>query len=276
MAILSLQSSVVRGYVGNAAALPLLHRMGVDVWPIDTVMFSNHPAHGAFTGQTHDPAGIADLVQGLSGSFDQCDGVLSGYLGQVGMGPVLLDAVAAVKQVRPDALYCCDPVMGDNGASYVAAGLPEFFRDRGVPAADIITPNVYEAAWLTGMTIESLDTARDAARELRAMGPGLVVITGISCGAELATLALDGELAWVVMTPKLGLASHGAGDAFTALFLGCYLASRNAPDALSRAASGLHAILQTSLDAKNDGDLRLIQALDAAVAPRELYAAQQL
>jgi pyridoxine kinase len=154
--------------------------------------------------------------------------------------------------------------------------LPEFFRDHGISAADIITPNVYEAAWLTGMTIESLDTARVAAQALRAMGPGLVVITGILCGAELATLALCGELAWVVMTPKLDLASYGAGDAFTALFLGCYLASRSARDALSRAASGLHAILQTSLDAKIDGDLRLIQALDAAVAPRKLYAAQQL
>ena len=142
MVVLSLQSSVVRGYVGNAAALPILHRMGVDVWPIDTVTFSNHPAHGAFTGQTHDPASLADLVQGLSDSFDQCDAVLSGYLGQAGTGPVVLDAVAAVKRVRPDALYCCDPVIGDNGASYVAAGLPEFFRDHGVPAADIVTPNV--------------------------------------------------------------------------------------------------------------------------------------
>lgn len=275
MAILSLQSSVVRGHVGNAAALPLLHRMGFEVWPIDTVTFSNHPGHGAFTGKVHDTEIIADLVAGLTTDLDPCEAVLSGYLGRAGTGPVVLDAVAAVKRARPDALYCCDPVIGDNGAPYVAEGLPEFFRDYAIPAADIITPNVFEAEWLTGIAITSLESARDAARALRPGGPGLVIVTGVRRGTDLVTLALDGASTWIAATPALDMASHGAGDAFAALFLGFYLSSRDTPDALSRAASGLHAILRRTLELGGGGDLRLIQALDAAVAPPDRFVAHR-
>ncbi|MBT5107974.1 MAG: pyridoxal kinase [Rhodospirillaceae bacterium] len=275
MAILSLQSSVVRGHVGNAAARPILHRLGFEVWAIDTVTFSNHPGHGAFTGRAHDPEIIADLIDGLTADLDRCDAVLSGYLGRAGTGPVVLDAVAAVKRARPDALYCCDPVIGDNGASYVSEGLPEFFRDHGVPAADIVTPNVFEAEWLTGIAIDSMERAHAAARALRSRGPGLVVVTGVRHDMESVTLALDGDVAWIVATPVLDMASHGAGDAFTALFLGFYLSSRDAPDALSRAASGLHAILRRTLELGGGGDLRLIPALDDAVAPTQQFKARR-
>lgn len=276
MAILSLQSSVVRGHVGNAAALPILHRLGFEVWPIDTVMFSNHPAHGAFTGQAHDPEIIAELVGGLAGDLDRCEAVLSGYLGRAGTGPVVLDAVAAVKRANADALYCCDPVIGDNGATYVAEGVPGFFRDHAIPVADIVMPNAFEAAWLTGVGVDSLDRARDAAQALRSRGPGLVVITGIRHRTELATLAVDGESAWAVSTPVLEMASHGAGDAFTALFLGYYLTNRDAADALGRAASGLHAILCKTLEFGDGGDLRLISALDDMAAPMERFVARRL
>ena len=275
MAILSLQSSVVRGHVGNSAALPILHRMGHDVWPVNTVTFSNHPAHGAYTGRVVRPSEIADLVSGLTSALDQCDAVLSGYLGRADTGPVVQDAVAAVKQRRPDALYCCDPVIGDNGASYVADGVAEFFRDHAIPAADIVTPNVFEAEWLSGCAIETLDSAVQAARILQSMGPSIALITGIRRGADLATIAVNHDCAWIAATPALDIPGHGAGDAFAALFLGHYLKDRDLPNALSRAASGLYAVLRaTQSTAGADGDLHLIPALDDMIAPAKIFPAE--
>jgi pyridoxine kinase len=276
MAILSLQSSVVRGHVGNSAALPILHRMGCDVWPINTVTFSNHPAHGAFTGRIAPPSEIADLITGLTSAFDQCDAVLSGYLGRADTGPVVLDAVAAVKQRRPNALYCCDPVIGDNGASYVAEGVAEFFRDHAIPAADIVTPNVFEAEWLSGRAIETPDSAVQAARALLSLGPSIALVTGIQSGGDLATIAVNQDNAWVVATPALDIPGHGAGDAFAALFLGHYLQDRDLPTALSRAASGLYAVLRATQSAGAGGDLHLIPALDEMIAPPKFFRAERL
>ena len=276
MAIVSFQSSVVRGYVGNSAALPLLHRLGHDVWPINTVTFSNHPAHGAYTGRIVPPDEITDLTAGLAASWRDCDAVLSGYLGRADTGPVVLETVAAVKSANPNALYCCDPVIGDNGAPYVADGIAEFFRDHALPVADMVTPNAYEAEWLTGRPLQSPLQARDAAVALQSMGPEIIVITGLQWDGAITTIAADLEGVWAVATPALDIPSHGAGDAFAALFLGFYLLSRNTPNALTRAASGLHSILQATQTAGGVGDLRLIPTLDEILAPSEIFSAEPI
>ena len=275
MAILSLQSSVVRGHVGNSAALPILHRMGYDVWPINTVTFSNHPAHGAFTGRVAAPPEIADLLSGLIESLDQCDAVLSGYLGRADTGPVMQDAIAAVKQRRPDALHCCDPVIGDNGASYVADGVAEFFKNFAVPAADIVTPNAFEAERLTGRAIGSPDNALQAARALQSMGPPIALVTGIQHGADLVTVAVDHKGAWIVAAPALEVPGHGAGDAFAALFLGHYLKDRDLPNALSLAASGVYAVLRATQAVGGASDLYLIPTLADIIAPPVLFPAEK-
>ena len=153
MQILSVQSSVAFGHVGNSAAVFPLQRLGHEVWPVNTVHFSNHTGYGEWRGPLLDPADVAAVIQGIGerGAFASIDAVLSGYQGDPAVGAVILDAVAAVRAANPDAVYCCDPVMGDVGRGmFVRPGIPEFMRDTVVPAADVITPNHFELDFLAG------------------------------------------------------------------------------------------------------------------------------
>ncbi|MGE5506671.1 MAG: pyridoxal kinase, partial [Actinomycetota bacterium] len=138
MQILSLSSAVAYGHVGNRAAVLPLQRLGFEVWPVDTVQFSNHPGHGGFAGTVARAEDVAALVDGLArlGVLDRCDGLLTGYLGDAGTGAA---ALAAHAGMRADALYLCDPVMGDEGPGVsVRPGIPDFMRERALPAADVV------------------------------------------------------------------------------------------------------------------------------------------
>ncbi len=134
MNILSIQSHVAYGHVGNAAAVFPLQRIGVEVWPVNTVQFSNHTGYGAWTGTVFGADHIRDVVKGIEdrGVFSSCDGVLSGYMGSAEIGEAILDAVARVKRANPTARYCCDPVIGDiDTGVYVREGIPDFIRTQG-------------------------------------------------------------------------------------------------------------------------------------------------
>ncbi len=151
MNILSIQSHVAYGHVGNASAAFALQRIGVEVWPILTVQFSNHTGYGSWKGRAFDAGMIREVMQGIGerGVLGQCDGVLSGYLGSAEIGAAVLDAVAQVKAANPKARYCCDPVIGDVGRNvFVQPGVAEFMRDCAVRAADIVTPNHFELDYL--------------------------------------------------------------------------------------------------------------------------------
>ena len=153
-----------------------LQRIGVEVWPIHTVQFSNHTGYGAWRGRVfdarHDPRAGARASRSAACSA-QCDGVLSGYMGSAEIGEAILDAVARVKRANPEARYCCDPVIGDVGRGvFVRPGIPEFMRERAVPAADVVTPNHFELdispAVDTGDAGGACTAAIDA---LHALGP---------------------------------------------------------------------------------------------------------
>src|SRR5262245_3905697 len=144
MNILTIQSHVAYGHVGNAAAAFALQRIGVEAWPIHTVQFSNHTGYGAWRGRAFDAGLIRELMDGIAerGVLGRCDGVLSGYMGSAEIGAAILDAVAAVKAANPRARYCCDPVIGDVGRGvFVQPGIAEFMRDCAVPVAHVVTPN---------------------------------------------------------------------------------------------------------------------------------------
>src|SRR6476661_7002230 len=179
MNILSIQSHVAYGHVGNAAATFPLQRIGVGVWPVHTVQFSNHTGYGEWTGRVFEAALITELVNGIGarGVLGTCDGVLSGYMGSADTGAAILDAVAAVRAANPKARYCCDPVIGDAGRVYVRDGVSEFMRDRALPAADVVTPNRFELETLTGLNAETATQAHAAIDALHARGPGAVLVT---------------------------------------------------------------------------------------------------
>jgi pyridoxine kinase len=281
MAILSIQSAVAYGHVGNSAAVFPLQRLGHEVWPVDTVQFSNHTGYGATRGRAWDAATIAEVIAGIGerGAFGQCEAVLSGYLGEAALGEVVLDTVRQVKAATPAALYCCDPVIGDDHSGiFVQAGLLAFFRDRAMPAADIVTPNRFELALLAGgAAVATTGDALAAAARLRAQGPRCVLATSLagSSAGEIAMLAAGDDGAWLVATPRLPILAHGAGDLTAALFLGHYLTSRDVAAALGDTASAVHAVLEETVR-RGAAELQIVAAQDALAAPPQRFRPQRI
>ena len=275
MNILSVQSAVSYGHVGNSAAVFALQRLGHEVWRIDTVRFSNHPGHGGFRGTAASAGELADLIDGLSerGWLARADAILTGYLGAADQGSVVAAAAARVKAANPRALWALDPVIGDKGRVFVKPGVPEFLR-AAASDADILTPNAFELAYLTGRRCDTPAQAAAAAQALRGGGPDrIVVVTGLAfADNDLTTLAVGASGAWQVTTPLIAHPANGAGDLFAALFLGRYLMRRDLADALDRATSSVHAVIVRSA-AAGARELALIAAQDELVEPRRRFGA---
>jgi pyridoxine kinase len=282
MNLLSIQSHVAYGHVGNAAAVFPLQRLGIEVWPVHTVQFSNHTGYGAWRGSVFDGRMIADVVEGIAerGVLGTCDGVISGYMGSAEIGEAILDTVAKVKKANPSARYGCDPVIGDVGRGvFVRAGIPEFMRDRAVPAADVITPNQFELDYLAGRTTETLADALTACDAVHARGPEAILVTSLHTRETpddaIDILASDEEGRFRVRTPKLPISVNGAGDAIAALFFAHYLASNSAADALTRAASSIFGLLARTAEAESR-EILLIEAQDEFVAPSRVFEAERV
>ena len=271
--ILSIQSLVSYGHAGNSAAMFPLQRLGHDVWPVVTVHFSNHTGYGAARGPLLESDDIAEVIRGVEdrGALDRCDAVLSGYQGAEDVGAVVLDAVSNVKKRNPEAIYCCDPVMGDVGRGFfVRPGIPEFMRDKVVPAADVITPNQFELAFLAGTEPRTLDEVVDAAEAVRATGPGTVLVTSVLAEEtpedSLDMVAVSAEGAWLVRTPRLPINPPGAGDLTSAVFLANVLAGHDLPTALARTASSVFAVMDATAEAEAR-EMRIIESQDALAEP---------
>lgn len=278
MNVLSIQSAVTYGHVGNSIAVFALQRLGHEVWPVDTVRFSNHPGHGGFRGSVTSPEALADLIEGLAERnwLGAADAVLSGYLGAAAQGPVLAATIARIKAANPKALWALDPVIGDHGRVFVKDGIPQFMRDVAVPAADILLPNAFELGYLTGQPCRSLAEAVASARALgRTSSDRLVVVTGLAPADRppftLTTLAVNAAGAWAVTTPAIEHPANGAGDLFAALFLGRFLMQRDVATALSLATSAVHAVVARSAEA-GTRELQVIAAQDALIQPQCLFA----
>lgn len=277
MNVLSIQSHVVYGHVGNSSAVFPLQRLGIEVWPIHTVQFSNHTGYGAWRGQVFDGAAIVDLIEGIAerGVLSRCDGVLSGYMGSPDIGAAIMMAVRRVRAANPAALYCCDPVIGDVGRGvFVRPGIPELMRDEVVPAADIITPNQFELEFLSGMTIGTLTEAKQAVANLQGAGPRVVLVTSLHVNGTpsdaIDLLAGEGGSFWCVRTPRLALDVNGAGDAVAALFFAHYARTRSAAAALGEAAASIYGVLKRTVDA-GSREILTVAAQDEFVAPTERF-----
>ncbi len=282
MRFLSLQSHVAYGYVGNRAATFPLQRLGHEVWAVNTVEFSNHTGYGAWRGRAASAEQVSEIVQGIEalGQLQRCDGVLTGYVGDAALADVVLDAAGRVRSANPRAVWCCDPVLGDiDTGVYVRPGIEAFFRDRAIPAADLVTPNHFELELLTGRTVSTMDEALAAAR-LLLQGPRLALITSLRRadappdGIEM--VAVTREAAWRVATPMIGfpIAPNGTGDAVAALFTAHWISGDEIPEALSKAASSIFAVLEAT-QAMGERELQLVAAQDRLVAPR-VFRAERL
>ena len=289
MNILSIQSHVVYGHVGNAAAVFPLQRLGFEVWPLHTLQFSNHVGYGDWAGDVFPADRLRALVEALErrGLLARCDAVLSGYLGDPGAVEAVADTIARVRRHAPGCFYLCDPVMGDLGEGlYVHEGIPDLMRGDLVPTADAITPNAFELGILSGRPIETVAQAVEAARGLigngRGAGPKVVVVTSLAIEApqgedRITVLAITADQAWQIAVPRLEVRPevHGGGDAFAALFLGHYLTGASLADALARATGAVFALFRASHEADSE-ELPLIDAQDQLAMPSVILEPQAL
>jgi pyridoxine kinase len=276
-ALLSIQSHVVYGHVGNSAAVFPLQRLGCEVWPIHTVQFSSHAGYPGWRGRAFDAALIDDCVAGLQaiGALARCEGVISGYLGKAEIGEAALRAVASVRRANPRAAYACDPVIGDEGRGvYVEAAIADFLRERALAAASVLTPNAFELAVLAGRPVGNLDEARAALALLRARGPQVVLVTSLRLDDTPADtidmLACEGDALWRLRTPKLPIAVNGAGDLTAALFFFHWLRSGSAAEALAAAASSVYGVVAATLRA-GARELEIVAAQEELVRPTRLF-----
>jgi pyridoxine kinase len=282
MNILSIQSHVAYGHVGNSAAVFPLQRLGVEVWPVDTVQYSNHTRYDSWKGRVFEADLVREIVRGIEerGVLGECDGVLSGYMGSVDIGNAILEAVESIKRANPSARYLCDPVIGDTDRGvFVHAGIPEFMKTQAVPAADIVTPNQFELDYLSGGTSATLADALAAVAAVRALGPRIVFVTSLRTAEtpdeSLDLLAADEEGTYLVRTPNLPIVPNGAGDAIAALLLMHNLRTGSSAEALSLAASSMFGILNRTCE-EGAAEILLIAAQEELISPSEVFPAQRV
>ena len=284
MNILSIQSWVSYGHVGNASAVFPLQRLGCNVWPINTVQFSNHTGYGHWTGQVYSGDSVRELVDGIEARdvFRGCDAVLSGYMGDAAIGEAILHAVTRVRQANPEAVYCCDPVIGDTDTGvYVRPGIEEFLRTRTLPAADIATPNRFEVERLTGLDCSTLEQAKSAVAQLaegmRPEGLRCVLMTSLETettpGDHIDMMVMEGGSFHLLRTPRLPVSVNGAGDAIAALFLFHRLRTGDAVAALEAAGSSVHGLLRVTAEA-GAREIQMVAAQAEFVTPSQVFRAE--
>jgi pyridoxine kinase len=211
----------------------------------------------------------------------KCDALLTGYVGDAALADVVLDTARRVRAANPAAVWCCDPVLGDTDTGlYVKPGIDAFFRDRALPAADLITPNHFELELLTGAKVTTLDGALAAARSLL-KGPRLALITSLlradAPDGVIEMLAVAAGAAWRIATPLIGfpVMPNGTGDTVAALFTAHWLKDRDVARALGTAASSIFAVLEVT-HAMGERELQLVAAQEQMVTPQRKFAAEKL
>jgi pyridoxine kinase len=281
MAILSIQSHIVYGSAGNSAAVFPLQRLGHEVWPVNTVEFSNHTGYGAWRGGALPAKLVGDLVRGIEerGVLSRCGALLSGYLGSAEIGMSVAEAVHRVKAVNPQALYCCDPVMGDVGRGlYVRTDIPGIFSGTLLPLADIATPNQFELEFLCGKECVSAESLKKSIGILHEKGPSVVLVTSYRGGdpGTLAMIVSDSSELWRVDTPELYFSNaiSGTGDLCSAIFLSSYIENSSVGYALEMTASAIYGILEATYRA-GDRELRIIDAQSELIRPSNRFKAIQ-
>jgi pyridoxine kinase len=283
MSVISIQSQVAFGHVGNSAAVFPMQMHGIDVTAVPTTLLSNRPGYPTIRGRVLDAPLVADLLRGVEerGVVDTCEMILSGYLGSAEIVAVVADFVARARASNPALRYCCDPVLGDRDRGlFVHADIPPLVRQRLCRLADIITPNHFEFEFLCGAKATTTNQMIEAARALMAQGPSTIVVTSAELedtpDDAIETLAIEqsrnGFKAWRVRTPKLPISPSGTGDLFASLLVSARVRGSDTPDALSHAASAIFAVLEKTA-ARGTEEMRIVESAELLVHPKRRFDA---
>jgi pyridoxine kinase len=266
MTVISIQSQVAYGHVGNSAAVFPMQTCGIDVVAVPTTLLSNRPGYPTIRGRILDADLVADLLTGIEerGVVNSCRMILSGYLGSPEIAEVVVEFVSRAKKHNPRLIYCCDPVIGDRDAGlFVQAAIPSMFRDSLCPLADIITPNHFELEWLSGAKASTMDEVVRSARTLSAAGPSTVIVTSAQLADtpedRIETIAIEGASGWRLSTPKLPISPSGTGDLFASLLVASLVRGADTQAALVEAVSATFAVLEYTAAAGTE-EMRIVEA----------------
>ncbi|WP_067703632.1 MULTISPECIES: pyridoxal kinase PdxY [unclassified Erwinia] len=283
--ILSIQSHTVFGHAGNSASEFPMRRMGANVWPLNTVQFSNHTQYGHWTGMVMPATHLTDIVKGIAeiDRLKTCDAVLSGYLGSAEQGEEILDIVRQVKAANPDAWYFCDPVMGHpEKGCIVAPGVAEFHTQSSLPASDIIAPNLLELEMLSGNTVANLEQAVASARELVAKGPKVVLVKHLARAGlrsdRFEMLLVTASEAWHISRPLVDFGVRqpvGVGDLTSGLLLVDLLHGKPLREALEHVTAAVYAVMLKTHE-MGEYELQLVAAQEGIAHPQQLFEAVKL
>ncbi|KPZ70276.1 Pyridoxamine kinase [Shewanella sp. P1-14-1] len=279
--IISIQSHVVFGHAGNSSAVFPLQRMGMEVWPIHTVQFSNHTQYSqGWKGRAFSADDINQLVTGIDniGKIADCQAVLSGYQGSAEQCQAIINTVNTVKQQNPTALYVCDPVMGDPEKGCILAdGITEQLINEVMPIADVIVPNQFELTQFTQMEINNLEQAKAACQKALSMGPKMVLVKHLhSVADDTFTMMLATELGcYITQRPQLEFDKQpvGVGDLISALFTGGLLNGMSEVDAFEHATNACYGVLKETHQ-RQEWELQTIAAQNELVNPSEKFRAK--
>lgn len=283
--ILAIQSHVVFGHAGNSAAEFPMRRLGANVWPLNTVQFSNHTQYGKWTGSVMPASHLSDIVQGIAdiGQLQRCDAVLSGYLGSAEQGEHILSIVRQVKAANPQAKYFCDPVMGHpEKGCIVAPGVAEFHTRCALPASDIIAPNLLELEILSGHTVNSVEEAVSAARELIVQGPQIVLVKHLARAGyqqdRFEMLLVTAEEAWHIHRPLVDFGERqpvGVGDVTSGLLLVKLLQGATLREALEHVTAAVYDVMVVTKKMA-EYELQLVAAQEGLVKPEHDFPAMKV
>jgi pyridoxine kinase len=273
MSVISIQSQVAFGHVGNSAAVFPMQMHGIDVIAVPTTLLSNRPGYATLRGRVLDAELVADLLRGIEerGAVDEASVILSGYLGSAEIATVVADFVERAKARNPALRYACDPVLGDRDRGlFVQPVIPPLVRDRLCPLADVITPNHFEFEWLAGAKAATTDQLFARAEALFARGLTTVVVTSAELAdtpdGEIDTVAIERARSLRVRTPRLPISPNGTGDLFAALYTAACVLNKDTPHALTHAASAIFAVLERTA-ARGTEEMRIIESAELLVRP---------
>lgn len=283
--ILAIQSHVVFGHAGNSAAEFPMRRMGANVWPLNTVQFSNHTQYGHWTGTVMPASHLTDIVKGIADidRLKTCDAVLSGYLGSAEQGEQILEIVRQVKQANPEAWYFCDPVMGHpEKGCIVAPGVAEFHCKASLPASDIIAPNLLELEMLSGSSVTSVEDAVTASRQLIAQGPKIVLVKHLARAGRRSDrfemLLVTAQEAWHISRPLIDFGVRqpvGVGDLTSGLLLVNLLKGETLKQSLEHITAAVYEVMLKTHE-MGEYELQLVAAQDLIAKPQQHFAAEKL
>jgi pyridoxine kinase len=223
MLVISIQSQVVHGHVGNSAAAYPIQAEGVGVAAVPTTLLSNHPRYPTVRGRVLEAGLVADLLRGVEerGLIEQAAVLLTGYLGSQPNADVVADFAERALRRNPKLVYLCDPVIGDDDRVYVADGILDVVRTRLVPAATFITPNPFELELLSGIKAKDASSLLAAGAAITVLGPRGVIATGCMLAdtpaGQVETIFCAGGTLSRFATPRLPIRPCGTGDLLAGL-----------------------------------------------------------